>query len=303
MIANGVLCLALLSAVGQSSEASRKPAAPEVVALVSALSGSASVDSGGRTTLKLFDWVRSGATVRVPRESQLTLVLTSGHRFELTGPARATVSATALSATTGSIRALSALPRLPRVAPISKAEERGRHAAAVPVRGPHISGLYPSNAAVIRGSPAVFSFDAVEGATQYLVEVEDARALRVFHIETNETRVPVSVDLQPGATYYWRVRTVGKVGAQARGDAEFRTLLTADEGARQALRDAMDKLGDPHTLALLAHIDFELGLFREAGDGVRAALEKSTADPSLHTALLQLSRRIAALGIRDGTTP
>ena len=303
MIANGVLCLALLSAVGQSSEASRKPAAPEVVALVSALSGSASVDSGGRTTLKLFDWVRSGATVRVPRESQLTLVLTSGHRFELTGPARATVSATALSATTGSIRALSAPAHLQRVAPISKAEERGRHAAAVRVRGPHIrSTIHPtplSSGAAQRFSASTRS----KGQRSTWSRLRTLAHYAFFTLKPmrRESRCRSTYSLAPPTTGAYS--TVGKVGAQARGDAEFRTLLTADEGARQALRDAMDKLGDPHTLALLAHIDFELGLFREAGDGVRAALEKSTADPSLHTALLQLSRRIAALGIRDGTTP
>ena len=292
MIVTGILWLAFAFGLAQTSEPTRTAGNREAVALVSAVSGTASVDGATRRDLKLFDWVRSGATVRVPRESQLTLVLSNGHRFELTGPARATVSATALSATTGSIRALSALPRLPRIAPISNPKDRGNHAAAVRVRGPRITNLYPSNGAVTPVASAVFTFDAVDGATQYSVEVEDARAIRVFQVQTTETRVAVPITLQPGATYYWRVRTVGRIGAQARGGAEFRTLAAADDQARQRLKDVLGKDADPHGLALLAHIDYELGLFREAREGVRAALETKPVDTALRAALLRLARRL-----------
>ena len=128
----------------QTVQTQAKPAA----ALVSALSGSASVNQPTRTPLKLFDWIRAGATVDVPRGSELTLVLSNGSRFELTGPARATVKADGLSARSGSVRDLPALPRLPNVAPITNRKQEGAQSAAVRVRGPRISKLYPFDGAV-----------------------------------------------------------------------------------------------------------------------------------------------------------
>ena len=135
-------------------------------ALVSAVSGSASVERPRQAALNLFDWVSDGATVRVPRGATLTLVLSSGKRFELTGPARATVTPQGLSATAGSIRQLSAMPRLPRIAPISHRKDQGR-SAAVRVRGPRISNLYPFEGSVTRAQSTEFTFDTVAGATQY----------------------------------------------------------------------------------------------------------------------------------------
>ena len=105
--------------------------------------------------------------------------------------------------------------------------------------------------------------------------------------------------LKPGATYYWRVRTVDRAGAQAEGEAEFKTLAAADERARETLKNALETTGDANALALLAHVDFRLGLFREARDGVRAALEKSSGDSNLKGALLQLSQQLSAIGVPE----
>ena len=99
--------------------------------------------------------------------------------------------------------------------------------------------------------------------------------------------------LRPDAAYYWRVRTVDATGAQARGEAEFRTLPTRDEEARDALERALAS-DDPHARAFLAHIDFSLGLHREAREGAQAALKQSPADANLRAALLRLSQRLTS---------
>lgn len=292
MLMTLVLYLGLLCGAAEVQQTTGQPAGKEVAALVSQLSGSASLTQPTRAHLQLFDWVPAGATVSVPRGSTVTLVLSSGSRFELEGPARATVTGTALSAQSGAIRALGAGPRLPRIAAITSHHQEGRTAAAVRVRGPRIAHLYPSDGAVTRAGSTVFTFDLVDGASQYALEVEDASGTRVFQVQTAETRVAMPAPLSPGSRYYWRVRTVGSVGAQSRGEAEFRTLAAPDEQARDALSDAMGASADPHALALLAHIDHALGLRREAREGVRAALANAPGDPALRAALRQLAARL-----------
>ena len=229
----------------------------------------------------------------------MTLVLSNGNRFELAGPAQATASPTALSATKGTVTALMSVPRLPRLAPITNRKQEGRQSAAVRVRGPRIGNLHPSNGAVTRAGSTVLSFDAVAGTGEYALEVEDGDGARVFQTQTETTRVTVAATLKPDSRYYWRVRTVGRVGAQAVGEAEFRTLGADDESAREALKNSLETATDPHALGLLAHVDYELGLFREAREGVRLALEKGSDDPNLKAALLQLSRRLTALGVPE----
>jgi hypothetical protein len=292
MLIASSLLLVLLSCFAEGQDASRGRGSREVAALVSAVSGTVSIELPRKAPLSLFDWVRDGEVVLLAKEATATLVLTNGTRFELTGPARATVGRTGLSAISGSVRALSPLPRLPRVPPIAAHEQPGRHGAAVRVRGPRIGNLYPSDGAVAPAATTSLMFDPVEGGARYAVEIEDSSGTRVYQIETTETRVAVPPVLKPGESYYWRVRTVGKIGAQARGETAFTTLTTADEAARRALHEALGPSRDPHALGFLAHIDYRLGLLREAHEGVRAALDQGPGDPNLRAALTQLAQRL-----------
>jgi hypothetical protein len=129
----------------------------------------------------------------------------------------------------------------------------------------------------------------VKGASRYSVEVEDEAGRRVIARETSDTELVVPRGVfQSGATYYWRVQTIDRAGAPARGSSQFTTLPHEQVQLRDALRRTVASEGGADSLAFLAEIDRRLGLLEEALDGFRAALRENPGDAAIQAAVRAL---------------
>jgi CHAT domain-containing protein/Tfp pilus assembly protein PilF len=129
-----ISCLFLLAALpAQTAPAAR----PEPVAIVYWMTGEARRLEPGpsREPLRLFDRLPAGATFEVAAGSRLALAFATGKRYEISGPARATLGQRDLAARAGGVRALPAVPPLPRLAPIAEDDDPGPGAGAVRLRG------------------------------------------------------------------------------------------------------------------------------------------------------------------------
>jgi hypothetical protein len=215
------------------------------------------------------------------------IVLVGGRRFELGSKARATVTATELVSTAGPISELPRLPNLPRLAALDDSRPQGPP-GGVRVRSDVVSGLKPTHA-VLSTEPTTLRFDRVRGASRYSVEVDDETGRRLIAGETSEPEFVIPAGtLQSGAAYYWRVQTIDKVGAAARGSSRFTTLSHEQMQMREAIRQTLVSEGGAGSLALLAEIDRRLGLLQEALTGFRAALREKPDDPAIEEAIRQL---------------
>lgn len=271
-------------------------AAEPAAAIVAAISGPASVRVGVEAprALRAYEWLSPGAQLEVPAGSRVTLAFADGSRSELTGPASARLGASGLASSSGSVRALGRVPPLPRVNPIA-GDTRPSRAGAVRIRGTRIAGLYPRGGWASLAEETTLRFTPVSGASQYRVEVEDESGKSVFAAETGADVVAVSRGvLKPGERYYWRVKTLDRAGAAARGEAEFTTLSAENAALRLGLRKSAALGDDAASLALLAGIDRGLGLLLEARDGFRRALAAAPDDAALRQALQDLEQSLAA---------
>jgi hypothetical protein len=271
--------------------------APEpAAAIVSASSGQASLRVGTEQprALRPYEWLPAGARLLVPAGSRVTLAFADGSRFELTGAASASVGESGLAASSGTVRALPRVPPLPRVQPIA-GETRSSRAGAVRIRGTRIAGLYPRGGVCLLAEQAALRFTPVAGASRYHVEIEDDSGKSVFAAETDADVVAVSSGvLKAGQRYYWRVKTLDRSGAAARGEAEFTTLSAENAALRLALRAWAAGADDAAALALLAGIDRGLLLLLEARDGFRRAVDAAPGDAALRQALEEVEQALAA---------
>jgi hypothetical protein len=271
-------------------------AAEPATAIVAGISGPASVRVGTEPprALRPYEWLPPGAQLEVPAGSHVTLAFADGSRSELTGAASGRLGASGLAASSGSVRALGRVPPLPRVSPIA-GETRASRAGAVRIRGTRIDGLYPRGGWASLAEETRLRFAPVNGASRYRVEVEDESGKSVFAAETGAEAVAVSSGvLKPGERYYWRVKTLDRAGAVARGEAEFVTLSAENSALRLGLRKSAALGDDAAGLALLAGIDRGLGLLFEARDGFRRALAAAPDDAGLRHALEELEQSLAA---------
>jgi hypothetical protein len=288
--------LVLLAALGASTASGQEPKSP--VAIVCAVVGTASVtvSAAGKTTpLRLFEWVADGSVIEVARGSQLTLVFSSGARYELGETAKATAGTTSLASSAGPVRELEAVPPFPTVLPITASARTGPRYGAVRIRGATLTHLYPHGDAATLADSAALRFAPVSDASRYSVEVETESGTSVLRVETQSPSVSISPGiLKPGAKYYWQVGTLDRIGQAARGAAEFVTLSAEAASRRAALKQSLEAAGDAASLALLAEIDRSLGLLIEAREEFRAALAKAPGDVSLRSALERLEQDLAA---------
>jgi hypothetical protein len=252
----------LLLAVPAAAAGPRQP-----VALVYLISGESQRIAPGRSPepLRLLDYLPAQATVELKAGSRLALAFVTGRRYELVGPARATLGQGDLASRSGGVRALAPVPPLPRLAAIAERDHPGPTMGAIRIRCDEIKGLYPGPGARALASSAVLRFASVEGAQRYSIEVEDGRGEIVYSAETtsSELALPASA-LRPGVSYHWSVRTVDRPGPAARGEADFVTLDAKTARAREELRRFLERAGDPESLSLLAGVDQGLGLLTEA---------------------------------------
>lgn len=284
---------AVLMAVQQSTSPAAEQASVSPVAIVSHMTGTASVTAGPgpAVALKPYDWIPPDATIEVATKSSVTIVLVSGKRFELPESTRASIRADRVSPVAGTVRLLDPLPALPAIAPIAKSAQTRGDAAAIRIRGERISHLYPAGQAAALADRTVLRFEPVAGAAKYKVEVEDERGARVAEFETSEPAVAVSAGvLAPGRSYYWRVSSLDSAGSPARGAAQFVTLSEQNAVARRALRSELENTGDPSSLALLAEIDRALGLMWEARETLQEAARKAPDDSDIRRALERIER-------------
>ena len=175
----GLAFLVVLRCASASGQEARSP-----VAIVGALAGTASVTVPGeqRTTpLRLFEWLSAGSVIEVARGSKLTLVFSSGARYELGETAKATAGTISLASSSGPVRELQAVPPLPRISPIAEGTRAGPRSGAVRIRGATITHLYPDSGSATLADSTVLRFTPVADASRYRVEVET---------ETGTTRVP-----------------------------------------------------------------------------------------------------------------
>jgi hypothetical protein len=285
-----LLCGALIGVPVRGQETGRAP----VAGLISELSGEASIGSpaGAIEKARRFDTLVAGQTLRMAPRSRALVVLAGGQRFELGPEARATLARDRLTATSGPIKELPALPTLPKLAALDDSRPQGPP-GAVRLRGTDIGGLRPYHT-VVASAPVTFSFQAVRDASRYAVEIEDdhGRVVLRREVDTAELTVPAGT-LAPGAAYHWTVQTLDKVGTVARGASRFTTLSEEEGRRRDALRQALASQGTADE-ALLAEVDRRLGLYPEALRGFRAALAQHPGDPAILRAVQWLEAREAS---------
>lgn len=257
-----VLALLFCGAAAAQEKSAQRP-----VALVYALSGEATLlaAAGGRRPLRLFDRLTVGEGVEVGKGARLALAFADGRRYELRERSTATLGPADLSARSGAVRSLPAVPPLPRLLPIAEADRPGLRAGAVRIRAERIEGLCPDQGAATLAGATLLRFEPVEGGGSYRVEVHDRQGNVIFAEETAEARVSVPAGLlQPGTRYDWTVRTVERAGPVAKGEAGFFTLPARLAEKREALRKAVEASGDGDLRALLEEVDRSLGLVPEA---------------------------------------
>jgi len=291
------LVMIVVLAMGFDASAAQddsKKTTGEPVALASLVSGSVSVVEPGRErrVVGRFDWLPPGALVEVAVGSSVTLAFATGTRFELGPGSRATLVVGGLGDSSGPVSVLPPLPPLPRIqlAPAGRADRT----MAVRTRGTRITGLYPADDAAALADEVVLRFSPVAGAASYRLEIEGEDGTSVFRVETVSTTVKVSAGvLKAGMRYQWTVRTIGGTsmdqGPLARGDADFSTLSSETLTARARLREAFAG-SDAPSLAFLAEIDRELGLWWEAREGFQEALAKAPTDAAIRAALSAVER-------------
>jgi hypothetical protein len=279
----------LLLAVSIAAAGPREP-----VVLIYQISGEAQRIAPGRSLepLRLFDWLPAEVTIELRPGSRVVLAFVSGKRYELSGPARATLGKGDLASRSGGVKALPPVPPFPGLKPIAESENPGAVAGAVWIRGERITGLYPRHGAAALAGETVLRFKPVTSAEKYRIEVQDCQGRIVFQTdaESPPVKVPAGV-LRGGRRYWWTVRTLDRPGPVARGEAELVTLGASTARAREETREILAAEGEG-SLPLLAEIDRSLGLLRESRDELRLALDAEPGDPALEKALAAIERRL-----------
>ncbi|MFY9823640.1 MAG: CHAT domain-containing protein [Thermoanaerobaculia bacterium] len=221
----------------------------------------------------LGDRLPAGTTVDLAPGSRLALAFVNGKRYEISGPARATLGKDDLSARSGGVRPLPSVPPLPRLAPIAKQDHPGATAGAVTIRGEGIEGLHPDRRATCLASAVRLRFDPVPAAPRYRVQIADPEGKALFSTDTQATEVSVPPDLlAPGGTYLWTVETLDRPGPIARGEATLVTLDADQARAREDLQHWVQASGTADDLKLLEGVDQALGLSEEHRDDAQCPL-------------------------------
>jgi len=237
----------------------------------------------------LFDWLPAGATLRTGDDSRAVIAMAgNGARYEL-GPDAKIILHAEQPDMSGPVRELPSVTFSPRLPSLTDSRHWGKQAGAIRLRGAADDGrLYPGNGATLLADQPVLLFPLRPGAEKYRVEIEDEWGNNIFSVETRETRLDLSPGiLKPGAFYYWRVRTVSRTMASTWEEAIFATLGEEDVRRHHELRQQAADSGDPALLLLLAWLDMELGLRREACLWLAEARRLAPDNPAIGAALEQ----------------
>ena len=293
--------LAALLLISFTATATRTQAvdAPEFVAVVTNLSGHASVQTpdGKKSAITLFNWLPDASIIETSAASTLTLVFANGNRYEVGARTRLSLTRGGPTTLSGSVHALDALPPIPRLAAIANYAQAGARAGAIRLRGDsdaRIHNMYPRFESTSLPDQTTLRFDPLQDSTLYQVELRDERGSTKLKVETDRTTVAVPAGiLQPGSRYHWRVRTARRNGPPVEGEEEFSTLADVDIQQRAALRAALLKQNDAASLALLSDVDQRLGLRMEAREEIQAAIAKIPTNTSYRQALTEMDKQLA----------
>ncbi len=282
-----LVCLCVAAA---QPHGARSPARP--AALVYSLAGEATVETSAeaRRSLRLFDRLVAGSVVRVPTGSKLALAFVNGRRYEMDEGSTARIGRRDLGSRSGPVRPLSPVSPLPGLEAIAVDEPAGLSAGAIRIRSERILGLYPRHGAATLAGGTILRYEPVDGVGKYRVEVMDRKGSVVFSVETAELAVDTGKALRSGMRYDWKVQSIDRVGPTATGRADFVTLSPEIAKSRESLRRSVERDGDGPSLALLAEVDRSLGLWFEAREELRAAVERSPRDSKLSELLAALER-------------
>ncbi|HEY0512265.1 MAG TPA: CHAT domain-containing protein [Thermoanaerobaculia bacterium] len=240
--------------------------AHEAAAIIYQISGETLQSAPGRSPepLRLFDLLPAGAILELKPGSRLALAFVSGKRYEISGPAGATLGKGDLAARSGGVRSLPPAPPLPRLAPISEDDHPGLKAGAIRIRREEIEALSPRNGATTLASATVLRFQTASGAARCQVEIEDAGGTMIFRAVTEAAvNVPAGL-LAPGASYHWTVKALDRPGPAIQGEADFVTLARETAEARERLQRWVRDAGVADDLRLLEAVDRGLGLEEES---------------------------------------
>jgi hypothetical protein len=288
------LVIAVVSAAPAEAQAdgrARAPRSKEPVAIVAAVSGSVTATdaSNARRSLRLFDRLEVSHTIETGRDADATLIFRSGLRVKVMGASRVKVESDGLVTVSGSTTTLAPVPTVPLISPVTGA---GTTITAVRIRAGTIGGLSPAHGVATLTDRTVLAFAAV-AVVEYDVEIEAPDASLVFRTQTAETRVAVPPTvLRPGRIYRWRVVARSPAGFERRGEGQFRTLDEPSARLRARFREAFPG-PDAEALALLAEIDWTLGLWGEALSGFHAARSAGATDIVIAERIADIERRLA----------
>lgn len=281
-----ILLFVLLAAAvtGLAADPDAGPRAP--VALLSGVRGEVRVHAAsGRRVARLFDRLQAGDLLSTGDRAEAIVVFRNGTRARVTAASEARIEATGATRVRGGLDRLSAVPAMPRVAPVAGA---GTTIAAVRIRADRIRLIEPRSGTTTLADDTQLRFEPVT-TDEHEVTIENADGQVVFttRIRSGLVVVPPGV-LQPDTAYLWRVLARRPTGFDVRGDGRFRTLAVRDARARVEWRAALAG-ADADALALLAEIDWTLGLWREAEAGFRAAAAAGATDPVIQMRLSALA--------------
>jgi len=261
--------------------------APTAAAMVASLQGDVRVRTrtGGRP-VRLFDRLREGDTIQTGAEADIMLVFGTGIRMRLGGSGEARVRAGGLETRKGRLETLPPIPTVPLVAPVAGA---GTTVTAVRIRAGNLQANEPAPGETLLADAVVLACDP-DGAEVLRFEIAAPDATVVFreHTTAPHVRVPPSV-LAPGVTYRWEVTARRPTGFETRTGGTFATLPAAVAAQRSALLAALSD-SDAESTALLAELDFTLGLWRPALVRFRAALAAGLTDAVVGERVAALER-------------
>jgi hypothetical protein len=190
----------------------------EPVAIIYHISGEALWTVPGRSPepLRLFDRLPAAAALELAPGSRLAIAFVTGKRYEISGPARATLGKGDLAVKSGVVRPLPSVPPLPRLAPIAESEKPGPAAGAIRIRGQ--GGLAMLSEDIVRAREEARKILEAEGTGSLPLLAEIDRSLGLL-LEARED-LRAAVDHEPANSALREALTKIEMQLEETGDHE-----------------------------------------------------------------------------------
>lgn len=181
-----------------------------------------------------------------------------------------------------------------RLPPIAREDSPGS-AGGPRIRMGAIEDLYPRGGVSTLASQTTLRFRAALPGL-YRVTVYDDKGRPVFsrEVAAGAVRIPAKT-LRPERRYFWKVRSLGRLGPAEEGQGYFVTLPKQVEQDRERLRREWAQ--DDDLRPWLAVIDLELRLLAEAKAELEEALARNPKADGLHEELADIEAQLAVGGL------